>query len=84
MALQVDVEDPRFKSLFTSHHYALDPTDPRFQTSVGSAAIAAEAKRRQAARPAPKADAADRPKAGDALPKDFVLITLHVQAVVER
>jgi len=28
---QADLADPRFQSLFSSHHYAIDPTDPRFQ-----------------------------------------------------
>lgn len=28
-----DLEDPRFKQLFQSHEFALDPTDPRFASS---------------------------------------------------
>ncbi|KAK9815149.1 hypothetical protein WJX73_008881 [Symbiochloris irregularis] len=65
-AFKVDVADPRFTSLYTSHHYALDPTDPRFTTaSQGTAAIVAEAKRRQATTaPASKAPAR---KAGEAV-----------------
>lgn len=27
----VDLADPRFADLLTSHHFALDPTDPRFK-----------------------------------------------------
>ena len=27
----VDLSDPRFGALLTSHHFALDPTDPRFK-----------------------------------------------------
>ncbi|XP_073056466.1 pre-rRNA-processing protein esf1-like [Primulina eburnea] len=29
-----DVDDPRFSSLFTSSHFALDPTDPQFKRSA--------------------------------------------------
>lgn len=39
---QPDLQDPRFKSLFTSADYALDPTDPRFQQIDGSKIIAQE------------------------------------------
>ncbi len=39
---QPDLQDPRFKSLFTSADYALDPTDPRFQQIDGSKSIAQE------------------------------------------
>ena len=39
---QPDLQDPRFKSLFTSADYALDPTDPRFQQIDGSKTIAKE------------------------------------------
>lgn len=30
---KVDLEDPRFRDMFTSHHFALDPTDPRYVRS---------------------------------------------------
>ncbi|XAR58014.1 hypothetical protein NMG60_11026342 [Bertholletia excelsa] len=32
-----DLDDPRFSALFTSHHYALDPTDPQFKRSAAYA-----------------------------------------------
>ena len=32
----VDLEDPRFQSLFDSHHYALDPTAPQFKATEGT------------------------------------------------
>lgn len=45
---QPNLQDPRFKSLFTSSDFALDPTDPRFQQADGSTTIAkAVAKQRQ-------------------------------------
>ena len=28
---QVNVKDPRFDALYTSHHFALDPSDPQFR-----------------------------------------------------
>ena len=43
---QVNLNDPRFARLFTSHDFALDPTDPRFKTQDGAAAIAAERAKR--------------------------------------
>lgn len=30
----VDNDDPRFSALFTSHHFAIDPTDPQFKRSA--------------------------------------------------
>lgn len=45
---QPNLQDPRFKSLFTSSDFALDPTDPRFQQADGSSTIAkAVSKQRQ-------------------------------------
>lgn len=45
---EANLQDPRFKSLFTSADYALDPTDPRFQQADGSSTIAkAVSKQRQ-------------------------------------
>lgn len=37
---QPDLEDPRFRELFTSHLFAMDPTDPRFAKSKGVSKIA--------------------------------------------
>ena len=39
-AFQANLQDPRFKSLFSSADFALDPTDPRFKQLEGSKAIA--------------------------------------------
>ena len=60
---QPNLQDPRFKSLFTSSDYALDPTDPRFQQVDGSTTIAkaVSKQRQQHAANAPAATtAADR------------------------
>ena len=39
-AFQPNLQDARFKSLFTSADFALDPTDPRFTQTEGSNSIA--------------------------------------------
>ena len=28
---QINVKDPRFEALYTSHHFSLDPSDPQFR-----------------------------------------------------
>ena len=28
---QIDVRDSRFNALYTSHHFAVDPSDPQFK-----------------------------------------------------
>lgn len=46
----VDLEDPRFKGLFASPDFALDPTDPRFAKAGPNAArIASEVAKRRSA-----------------------------------
>lgn len=62
--LKINVDDPRFASLYTSHHYALDPTDPRYKKDSAAVKQITEErlKRREAqidpseAEPAPKSD----------------------------
>lgn len=58
----VDLDDPRFKGLFASPDFALDPTDPRFAKAGPNAArIASEvAKRRSAMVGARQSAAADK------------------------
>lgn len=36
---EVDVEDPRFGALFTSHHYNIDPADPHYRKTKGTEAL---------------------------------------------
>lgn len=44
---QVDVEDPRFSALFTSHKYNIDPSEPNFKkTKAMETIIQAKQKRR--------------------------------------
>ena len=47
---KADLEDPRFKQLFQSHEFALDPTDPRFASSKkggGSESLMKEVSRKK-------------------------------------
>lgn len=62
--LKINVDDPRFAALYTSHHYALDPTDPRYKKDSAAVKQITEerVKRREAkidpseAETTPKAD----------------------------
>ncbi|KAL2651004.1 hypothetical protein R1flu_019132 [Riccia fluitans] len=47
LAATANYEDPRFSSLFTSHHFALDPTDPQFKKSTAQLSTIAEKQRRR-------------------------------------
>ncbi|XP_076144417.1 ESF1 homolog [Alosa pseudoharengus] len=44
---QVDLKDPRFDAMFTSHLYNLDPSDPGFKKTKASQSIVAEKQRRR-------------------------------------
>jgi hypothetical protein len=46
----VDVSDDRFKGLFESEKFALDPTDPRFRETKAADFIAEERARRRSAK----------------------------------
>lgn len=43
---QVDVKDARFSAIFSSHHYNIDPTDPRYKKTKGMEALIEEKQRR--------------------------------------
>lgn len=43
----VDTSDPRFSRLFSSHEYAIDPTNPRFQGTRGMKALLDEGRARR-------------------------------------
>ncbi|KAF4551490.1 Pre-rRNA-processing protein esf1-like protein [Elsinoe fawcettii] len=43
----VEVADPRFASLFESHEYAIDPTNPRFQKTEGMQKLLEEGRKRR-------------------------------------
>lgn len=45
---EVDVKDPRFAALFTSHHFNIDPTDPRYRKTKGTEALVHEKLKRRA------------------------------------
>jgi len=43
----IDVEDPRFGALYSSHHYALDPSEPNFKKTKATEAIIKETQKRR-------------------------------------
>lgn len=45
---QVDLQDPRFQAMFTSHLYNLDPSDPAYKKTKGTRSILEEKQRRRA------------------------------------
>ena len=44
---KLETEDPRFKALFESHEYAIDPTNPRFKGTEGMKALLEEGRRKR-------------------------------------
>lgn len=45
--MQVDVEDPRFQAMFTSHLFNLDPSHPSFRKTKATQSILSEKQRRR-------------------------------------
>ncbi|XP_031835837.1 ESF1 homolog isoform X2 [Nomia melanderi] len=45
---EVNVQDPRFNALFTSHHYNIDPADPHYRKTKGTEALIKEKLKRRA------------------------------------
>ena len=43
----MDTADPRFKAVFDSHEYAIDPTNPRFKRTQGMTALLEEGRRKR-------------------------------------
>ncbi|EKG16697.1 NUC153 domain-containing protein [Macrophomina phaseolina MS6] len=44
---QMDTQDPRFKALFESHEFAIDPTNPRFRGTKGMKALLEEGRKKR-------------------------------------
>ena len=44
---KVQAEDPRFKALFDSHEYAIDPTNPRFKSTEGMKSLLEEGRKKR-------------------------------------
>lgn len=44
---KVEAEDPRFKALFDSHEYAIDPTNPRFKSTEGMKGLLEEGRKKR-------------------------------------
>lgn len=45
---EVDVKDPRFAALFTSHHFNIDPAHPHYRKTKGTEALVTEKLKRRA------------------------------------
>ena len=43
----VDTEDPRFRGLFESHEYAIDPTNPRYKATSGMKQLLEEGRKKR-------------------------------------
>lgn len=66
LCLQVDVSDPRFQAMFTSHLFNLDPSHPSFKKTKATQSILEEKHRRRelglnAQKPATALEAAAEP-----------------------
>nr|POF15007.1 pre-rrna-processing protein esf1 [Quercus suber] len=46
-SFKVQTEDPRFKALFESHEYAIDPTNPKFKSTEGMKALLEEGRKKR-------------------------------------
>jgi hypothetical protein len=44
---QVDSQDPRFKALFESHEFAIDPTNPKFKSTRGMKTLLEEGRKKR-------------------------------------
>jgi len=47
---EMDVKDPRFASVFESHEYAIDPSNPKFSGTEGMKQLLEEGRRKRRAR----------------------------------
>ncbi|XP_011693870.1 PREDICTED: ESF1 homolog [Wasmannia auropunctata] len=45
---EVDVKDPRFAALYSSHHFNIDPADPRYRKTKGTEVLVNEKLKRRA------------------------------------
>ncbi|TKA77113.1 hypothetical protein B0A49_01406 [Cryomyces minteri] len=46
-AFEMDVQDPRFRGLYESHEFAIDPTNPRFKGTEGMKKLLEEGRRKR-------------------------------------
>ena len=56
---KIETQDPRFASLFESHEYAIDPTNPRYKGTEGMKALLNEGRKRRKNRPEQGGDAVE-------------------------
>ncbi|XP_032228772.2 ESF1 homolog isoform X2 [Nematostella vectensis] len=83
---KVDVEDPRFAALYSSHHYAIDPSDQQFKKTRAVEAILQERHRRRDRGPStenrkqPKNDK-ETTRRADVMPPQDPSLSLLVKSV---
>ena len=58
---QVNAEDPRFKGLFESHEYAIDPTNPKYKATQGMKALLEEGRKKRKRGGGEDEDVTERP-----------------------
>lgn len=61
-AFEVETTDPRFKALFESHEFAIDPTNARFKKTKGMDKLLEEGRRKRGIEDDDGQEAAERPK----------------------
>lgn len=59
----MDVKDPRFQAMFTSHLYNLDPSDPAYKKTKGTRSILEEKQRRRETQERVQQEALHSPRA---------------------
>ncbi|CAN8002512.1 unnamed protein product [Ixodes hexagonus] len=65
-SFQMDLADPRFSTLYDSHHFSIDPTDRHFKKTRGMDALLTEKQKRRQAQPSAKLTQAKKQKVEEA------------------
>ncbi|KAK5165256.1 pre-rRNA-processing protein esf1 [Saxophila tyrrhenica] len=58
----METEDPRFKALFESHEYAIDPTNPKFKKTEGMSKLLEEGRKKRKLREVDEDDEVGEPR----------------------
>ncbi|KAK0158707.1 hypothetical protein PV328_009682 [Microctonus aethiopoides] len=76
---KVDVTDPRFSALFTSHHYNIDPADPHYRNTPGTTALINEQLKRRANKMVEEEVPIKQAKTDDILKSDLAAMVKSVK-----